>query len=218
MPALAGLLVVLAGLWHWRRHNLFFRIMFWQSVLGTITEFSGAMVMLGYADLGRGNNNIPIYNIYLLCEVWMSTLAITWLLRRKKRARITIPALLLLTLTWCYSIWQHGWFHMAVWFYLAGALLITALLFYVIKANLETYFLSSQLASYLLVIFGQLLFYGAAFETLSLRELILELGGPIWAMASNVLWAAAQLRMYLFVPAFLLLRKTNKRLVKTYAP
>lgn len=210
MPGIAGLLAVLAGVYHWQRHNLFFRLIFWLAFFGAATEILCGFVLEGYFTLGRGQNNVPIVNVYLLLEVWISMLAIGSLFKSRKLHTGLLISLLLLTGIWILCIWQRGWFNMVIWFYLPGSIVITALLFYVIKVNLETYMLSHQLTAYLLIIFGQLLFFGVAFETLALRFIIIELGDRISNQTSMVLWFAAQFRLYSYLLAFLFLRKEPK--------
>lgn len=210
MPGIAGLLAAAAGLYHWRRHNLFFRLTFWLALLGGLTEILCGFVLEGFFTLGMGQNNVPITNVYLLLEVWITILAIGSLFKRRNFYPSLLVCLLVLTAMWVVSIWNSGWFILAIWFYLPGTIVISALLFYVIKVNLETYMLSHQLTAYLLIIFGQLLFFGVAFETLALRFIIIELGDRISTQTSMVLWFAAQFRLYSYLLAFLFLRKEPK--------
>lgn len=206
-PIVICLIVFVAGLWQWRRHNLFFRLMFFQVGLALVTEILGLAILLKYVTLGRGSQNIPVYNIYLFCEIWLAALAVGSLFNSRRFYRGVFACLCSISLLWVFSIWQNGWYYMVIWFYLAGSILVTALLLYVIKRNLETYFLSPRLTAYLLIIFGQLLFFGTAFETIALRYLIVELGSNFSMKTNYVLWTAAQARMVFFLIAFLLLRK-----------
>lgn len=210
MPAIAGLLATAAGLVHWKRHNSFFRIMFWLALLGAAAELWGGLVMEGYLSFGRGMNNIPVFNIYLFCEIWLSAWAVAVVLKKRLFYRIIFITMLALSSVWVYTIWRFGWFELALWYYLLGVIIITALLLYLIKVNLETYLLSPQLVSYLLMIFAQLIFFGVAFETLALRSMIIELGAEISRRTSMIFWIAAQARLYMFLFAFLLLRKTGQ--------
>lgn len=208
-PVAVCLLAVLAGLWYWQRHNLFFRLIFCLSLLGFLSEFLSVACILGYISFGKPGYNVPVYNVYMLLEVWVIALAVGSLFQSRKLLWIIAYCLLGLSAIWGYCIAEKGWYYMATWFYLAGSIFVTGLLLYVVKKNLETYFLSDQLPSYLLVIFGQLLFCGAAFEALALRYLILEIGKGFSRKIDYVVFVAMHIRMLFFLAAFLLLRKKS---------
>jgi len=200
---MAGALV---GLWRWRRQNLFFHFLAVQSLLGFFSEALGLACVKGIITLGRGPHNIPIFTVYMLCEVCLLVLALRSLLHHHQR-KVANAGVAILILIWLASVLRNGLFYQPNYFYLAGAVFITALILWILKQNLETYQLSDQLPAYLFAFFGMLIFYGVSFEVLAFRYLSMALNYDFARKIQNILIYAINARMLCFIISFVLLRK-----------
>lgn len=128
---LAGkIIAIVIGLCFFKFLSKPYRLILVQVIFALLCEWGAQFIVKHYH-----RNNIWVFNIYLLVEVWLIGLAGRLLLRNKLIQKFVLPVLILATLIWCSNIYFSGMADFANWCFVASSLILIVLYFIVLFDN-----------------------------------------------------------------------------------
>ncbi len=111
------LLAILAGLYCWKLLSLPYRLLLIQVVLALIIEITGWAINK-YLHI----NNLWLFNIYAIIEVWLLGLACSMFITVRKIEKLIWFLLPLITICWIVSVFVNGFFEFNNWIVVAIAI------------------------------------------------------------------------------------------------
>jgi len=170
---------------------------------GGVNELSG-LVMYHYL-----NNNVIIYNIYILAELCLLILASVQQMNKKVFTTVGIVCIILYSALWCYLffIMPHSYF--MVWMFLSSCILLSVFYFcplLIISRNSDRPFSEP----WLWVCLGHVIYFACDIPFFSMYKYFVAHAKTIGALLQNINDTLAVLR-YLFVSyGFYLFAKQHK--------
>lgn len=115
VPVIAMLekvVVIIIGIVLWKKLNsVYLKIFFFQNVLALIAELTGF-----YISFQEDNNNLWVFHINAIIELWLLTLAALSLTKNSLIRKVSVFLLVSGSLLWCYEIYERGIRNWLSWF------------------------------------------------------------------------------------------------------
>jgi len=122
-------IALIFGLFLSKRLNTFYLLFLLQLILAVLFEAYGY-----YISVVLGEYNLWLFNIYILLEISLLTLAYTVLSKNKITNIFAAISLVMLVAFWVYSIYNYGINTLANIFYISGCILLVVLYFHLLFA------------------------------------------------------------------------------------
>lgn len=100
----AELITIILGIGSWHKLPLPYKLIVTQVVIAFCVEATGLYIVKQYHA-----NNLWLYSIYLLCEIWLILLAGRSFTSSQKARKLTIATVVSLTVFWIYKIISFGY-------------------------------------------------------------------------------------------------------------
>lgn len=120
-------IALIIGLYFSKRLNGLYLFFLLQLILAVVFEAYGF-----YINIVLGKYNLWLFNIYILLEISLLTLAYTVLSKNKITNIFTAISLVMLVVFWFYSIYNNGIDTLANIFYISGCILLVVLYFHLL--------------------------------------------------------------------------------------
>jgi len=135
---LPSILPILAGLATIRKLSTPFRLVWLQIILSLSVHITCVLLVL-HVDPAHANN-IWVYNIYILPDLWLQSAVIAMLLNSPGATRLIIACCIAHLVCWAWNLYGVGWQRLVNYAYLAANILLMAgylrvLLQYIGKAD-----------------------------------------------------------------------------------
>lgn len=206
ITAFFELLAIMAGLYCWRELSLPYRFLLVQVVLAIIFEVTGWAI-----NKFLFVNNLWLFNIYVIIEVWLLGLACSMFIATKKIKGLIRLLLALITIGWIAGIIVKGFFEFNNWVVVAMALF--CVVFYMIALFSSSIFGHKKVLTqpFFLIAIAIIVYYSTIIPLIGLMNQLVKDNMHIANRLFKINATAAIVRYALIAVAFYLYGRQAKR-------